>query len=59
MVYDRRQIRDVGYKQPSQHDRAQDVQKLSFTPGHHRHVKTYSTIPAVHLLSICKGHQAP
>ena len=29
---------NVGYEQPSQHNRAQDVQKLFITPGHHRHV---------------------
>ena len=30
--------RDVGYGQPSQQHRAQDVQKLFITPKHHPHV---------------------
>ena len=29
---------DIGYEQPSQHNRAQDVQKLFITPRHHRHI---------------------
>ena len=30
---------DIGYGIPSQINRAQDVQRTSITPGHHRHVK--------------------
>ena len=32
------QHRDVGYDQPSQHNRAQDMQQRFITPGQHPHV---------------------